>query len=61
MAQFNKPYIKSSNRSGLTYKSFGHGTCNIGCSRVVVSEKLAMSIKAISEHYGTESDLFWYN
>lgn len=59
--QFYKPYIKKTNREGLTYKSFGHGTCKIIYSSVDLSEKIAMSIKAISEFYGEKSDLFWYN
>ena len=59
--QFRGPYFKKTNREGLTYKSFGHGTCNIFVSRTVLSEMIAMSIKAISDFYGEKSDLFWYN
>ena len=59
--QFNKPYIKNSNREGLTYKSFGHGTCNLYHGSVPLSDKIAMSIKAISDKYGVKSDIFWYN
>lgn len=59
--QFGKPYIKHSNREELTYKSFGHGTCNLYHGNVVLSDKIAMSIKAISDKYGVKSDLFWYN
>lgn len=60
-SQFKKPYIKKSNRSGLTYKSFGHGTCRLHVGNVEASEKLAMSLKAISDYYGAKSHLFWYN
>ena len=60
-SQFKSPYIKKTTREGLTYKSFGHGTCNLMCFSVDLSEKIAMSIKAISEFYGAKSDLFWYN
>lgn len=60
-SQFNKPYIKKSNRVGLSYKGFGHGTCNLVCCSVELSEKIAMSIKAVSDYYGEKSDLFWYN
>ncbi|MDO8570012.1 MAG: hypothetical protein Q7R97_00310 [Candidatus Daviesbacteria bacterium] len=59
--QFNKPYIKKTNREDLTYKGYGHGTCNLRCGTVVLSEKIAMSIKAISNCYGLKNDLFWYN
>ena len=59
--QFRKPYIKKTNREGLTYKSFGHGTCRLYAGSVVLSEKVAMSIKAISDYYGVKNDLFWYN
>lgn len=59
--QFGKPYIKKSNREGLTYKSFGHGTCNLHHGSVALSDKIAMSIKSISDEYGLKSDLFWYN
>lgn len=59
--QFGKPYIKKSNREGLTYKSFGHGTCNLHYGSVALSDKIAMSIKSISDKYGVKSDLFWYN
>lgn len=59
--QFNKPYIKKTNREGLTYKSFGHGTCKLYAGSVLLSEKIAMSIKAISDQYGAKNDLFWYN
>lgn len=59
--QFKTPYIKKSTREGLTYKGFGHGTCNLICLDSALAEKIAMSIKAICECYGAKSDLFWYN
>lgn len=59
--QFNKPYIKKTNREGLTYKSFGHGTCKLYAGSVALSEKIAMAIKAISDRYGAKDSLFWYN
>ena len=59
--QFKASYVKKTNREGITYKSFGHGTCNLLCFSVDLSEKIAMSIKAISEFYGAKSDKFWYN
>ncbi len=60
-SQFRKPYIKKSNREGLTYKSFGYGTCRLYTCSVLLSEKIAMSIKAISDKYGAKSEIFWYN
>ena len=59
--QFRKPYIKKTSREGLTYKSFGHGTCRLYAGNTAMSEKVAMSIKAISDYYGIKNDLFWYN
>lgn len=59
--QFKPPYIKKTTREGITYKSFGHGTCNLICFSMVLSEKIAMSIKAISDRYGVKNDRFWYN
>lgn len=59
--QFKPPYIKKTTREGLSYKGFGHGTCNLICFDAALAEEIAMSIKAISEFYGAKSDLFWYN
>lgn len=59
--QFKKPYIKKTNREGLTYKSFDHGTCKLYFWNVELSEKIAMSIKVISDTYGAKNDVFWYN
>lgn len=53
--------IKNSTRAGLSYKSYGHGTCNLMCFDTTLSEKIAMSIKAIAEFCGAKSDLYWYN
>lgn len=59
--QFRKPYVKKTNREGMTYKSFGHGTCRLYAGSVPLSEKIAMTIKAISDKYGAKSEAFWYN
>lgn len=59
--QFIKPYIKKTNREGLTYKSYGHGTCRLYVGNTQLSEKIAMSIKTISDKYGAKSEIFWYN
>jgi transposase-like protein len=49
--QFRKPYIKTSNRTGLTHKGFGHGTCGLVANNVLLKEKLMMSIEAIADYY----------
>lgn len=59
--QFRGPYIKKTNREGLTYKSFGYGTCQIYTHSTLLSEKIAMTIKAISDRYGAKDEIFWYN
>lgn len=48
---FRKPFIKQSTRAGLTYKSFGHGTCNIYVSNTQLKDKVIQSINAISNRY----------
>lgn len=53
--------VKKSTRADLSYKSYGHGTCNLMCFDTTLSERIAMSIKAIAELSGAKSDLFWYN
>lgn len=60
-SQFRKPYIKKTTREGMTYKSFGHGTCKLYAGSVPLSEKIAMTIKSISDRYGAKSEIFWYN
>ena len=49
--QFAKPYIKESTREGLTHKGFGHGTCALVISIILLKEKLRMSIEAIASFY----------
>lgn len=61
LEQFKPSYIKKSTREGLSYKGFGHGTCNLICLDSALADRIAMSIKAISEFYGEKSDVFWYN
>lgn len=50
--QFKSPYIKKTTLKGLTYKSFGHGTCNIIVYGRDIIEKIMCGIKAISGGYG---------
>ena len=59
--QFSKSYIKDTTRQGLSYKSFGHGTCNLICCDSALAEKIAMSIKAVAEYCGAKNEEFWYN
>lgn len=50
--QFTKPYIKKSSKKRINHKgSFGHGTCNAGIGGARLTEKIHMSIKAISDKY----------
>lgn len=50
--QFNKPYIKKTTLKSLTYKGFGHGTCDVAVGSVKLKEKIMMGIKALSGYYG---------
>lgn len=51
LQQFQKPYIKNSALSGLTYKNgFNHGTCNAMIGDARLSERVLMGIKAVSDH-----------
>lgn len=61
LERFTKPYIKNTTRQSLSYKSFGHGTCNLVCCDSALAEKIAMSIKAIAEYCGAKNEVFWYN
>ena len=50
--QFIKPYIKKSSKKRINHKgAFGHGTCNAGIGGSQLTEKIHMSIKAISDKY----------
>jgi|SRR3989344_3084179 len=51
--QFNKPYIKKTTLKSLTYKGFGHGTCEITVGGVELKSKIMMGIKSISDYYRT--------
>jgi len=48
--QFNRPYIKSTNRSELDQKGFGHGTCHLVVNNTVIKEKILMGIKAMGDY-----------
>jgi hypothetical protein len=50
--QFTKPYIKQSSIKAINHKGgFGHGTCNLRIANARLSEKVLMTIKAISNEY----------
>ncbi len=53
LQNFRKPYIKNSTRAGLTYKSFGHGTCNVYTSDVTIKTRILKSIEAISDYHSS--------
>lgn len=51
-SQFTKPYIKNSNKAGLTYKNgFGHGTCNAIIGSAVLGRKILMGLKATEDYF----------
>ncbi|MBI3380190.1 helix-turn-helix domain-containing protein [Candidatus Gottesmanbacteria bacterium] len=54
LSQFNKPYIKTSKRSDIDQKGYGHGTCGLSVSDVRLKEKIMMDIKAISDYYSSK-------
>ncbi len=53
--QFAKPYIKASTRASLTHKGFGHGTCGLVVSNILLKEQIMMGINAIAERYNIDN------
>lgn len=51
LENFRKPYIKATTLRGLTFKGFGHGTCDLRISNRDSSERVLMGIKALGEKY----------
>ena len=51
LTQFKKPYIKKTTLRGLTYKTFGHGTCNLIVGGRDLTERVLMGIKVIADKY----------
>lgn len=50
--QFSKPYIKDSNKSGITYKTgFGHGTCNVYIGSAILAKKVLMGLKVLENSF----------
>lgn len=54
LSQFAKPYIKKSTRVNINHKGYGHGTCALLVSNVLLKEKIMMAIKAISDNYSSK-------
>ena len=55
LSSFTKPYIKTSNRSELSYKQkFTHGTCNVLYHNRDVSEYVLMSLDYIRSQFAGE-------
>ena len=49
-SSFRKPYIKTSNLTGLTYKNgYGHGTCNVFFTNIHLWEYITMGLKYVRE------------
>jgi hypothetical protein len=52
ISQFKKPYIKKTLFKNVNYKGgFGHGTCNLRVFNARLTEKILMTIKAISDKF----------
>lgn len=49
--RFRKPYIKETTLRGLTFKGFGHGTCNLIVGGRDLTDRVLMSIEAITDEY----------
>lgn len=55
LSSFRKPYIKKSNRAGLTYmQKFTHGTCNLIYENRDVSEYILQSLEYIRSLFAIE-------
>ena len=58
LAAFRKPYIKTSVKTGLTYKQrFTHGTCNILYHNRDVSEFVLMALEHLRERFAGPSEV----
>ncbi|MFA6415065.1 MAG: hypothetical protein WC217_01040 [Candidatus Paceibacterota bacterium] len=55
LTSFRKPYVKTSNRSGLSYpQKFPHGTCNLIYGNRDVSEYVRMALDYIRTEFASE-------
>lgn len=48
--QFAKPYIKTSKKTAIDYKGYGHGTCMLRAYNTQIKQTILMSIKAIGAY-----------
>ncbi len=49
--QFYKPYIKKSSSKRINHKGgFGHGTCNVTATNVILAEKVFMGLKVLKNN-----------
>jgi len=55
LSQFKPPYVKKTTLRGLTYKGFGHGTCNLIVNGRQYIEKILTGINVISDEYTKKS------
>ena len=52
LSSFRKPYVKTSNRSGLSYpQKFSHGTCNLIYGNRDISEYIMMALDYIRSEF----------
>lgn len=51
VGKFRKPYVKKTTLRGLTYKSIGHGTCNLIVYSQSLLDKILMGIEVISDYH----------
>lgn len=51
-SHFQKPHIKKSDSKKVTYRGFGHGTCNIIVDDRDISEYVLQGLKYIKNNYG---------
>lgn len=55
LSSFRKPYVKTSNRSGLSYpQKFPHGTCNLIYDNRDISEYVRMALDYIRSEFAVE-------
>ena len=58
LSSFRKPYIKTSNRSGLSYsQKFTHGTCNVIYGNRDVSEYVLMALDYIRTEFAPKKSV----
>ena len=58
LTSFTKPYIKTSNRNGLSYKQkFTHGTCNVLYHNRDVSEYVLMALDYIRSEFAVKNSV----